>query len=1279
MTKEFLSVDDMQKLESFLNSNPERIEIEARIGEFRKGFKPGVNMSTFTHIQNSLARLTPEKGGSLEVTTSNTKAYSAGEFMMIEDLEFRDMPPFYRKKERKGVIDVPEWGYRISKAYEENLRSDDVKNIEFPKNTYRIKRRTSFNDRSQDGIFYGVQIDLTVVTHYDKGNAYETFEVELERKDKNLTSQKFLEMIKAIQFICQQLDKLYFTDFYKNPDDFDLAKKILKKRQELIMSTSQRSFAINNFNNIFGVRGKDKLALHRNEPVNIKIENLLDTSDYAVTSKLDGVRKFLFIDTNATYLVNPPFDIVQIPNIDSSVTVLDGELIDANTFYAFDVVFVGGRKITNKPLNQRLESLQSIKHKMIKTKKFHMSGDFYKDVKNALNDNEKFEEKGQKTDGLIIQAIKQPYVNQSTFKWKPIENLTIDFKVVHSSGNKYFLQSTGEKKIQKITEADVEKIKMLKHKTVEQKVVVVKELQRFKGTKKHPYNGTVTFEQGKFQNEKVDSRILEFVWNGKEFEAVRFRDDRPFPNRTDVAISIWNDINNPIHESTIRGEDFVVMRRFHNQIKRWMLEKYTIKGSSLLDIGSGRGGDLSKWSNQHLKVWAVEPDTENLKELKKRKEAMGYEDVNVINSGAEDTKKILKSVKNVDTIAAFFSLTFFGSNEEMMDGLVETIDRVLRKGGKFIGAVLDGEAVKDKADIETEAFSIKKKGHWSDKPFGNKIVTNINDPTSMVKDVEEYLFDFDVFEEKLEKIGVVLEKTHAHKFIDTGIDFLPKDAQVFSKLNRVFVFSRKQKLNIAEPVIILPADSSKPFVNDFDLELTRHSVISDSSVLFHAIVQTFSKKYLEAEDKVNFVDKVRKKFAHTLELEEYSKLGSGSLSDKLTKDYEKVVVNKDDAKNVGHAKMKQLLGNYEEWMGDTLELIQFISDRLNIDIYFINSSTRLPYVPEGEKKMSEQARCDILYKNRKSIVLLNINDLHYEVISENGKTIFKPDHPVIQAISCSKEKGPGYVLPGKQFSQLLKNSESKKKLFSVIKKKFNDVDEDTLHEIVESGKSDQEIYEMLKTHTSNEALGTGAWSQYDKKAAVGRAMSRVNDLKRWITESPKTYLDFGAGDCEITSAMKKSFKIPKVVAIDTRVNCSQEILKNIEHIVVSSDEKKIPVGTGEFDLVSCFQTLHHVENIESKLKEFSRIVKKGGLLVIREHNVNDPSVNMLVDIEHMIYDVTKKGVSFDEAKKEYPLFAHSASEWDVLFGAHGFKPVGKFEPRMRSNPTNHYYAAYKKQ
>jgi len=216
----------------------------------------------------------------------------------------------------------------------------------------------------------------------------------------------------------------------------------------------------------------------------------------------------------------------------------------------------------------------------------------------------------------------------------------------------------------------------------------------------------------------------------------QIRANKPLPNRTDYAGSIWDDINDPLEEKTLLGETFRLLRHSFNRIKKKLYEQIPDE-AILFEIGTGNGGQMSKWL-RFSKILGIEPDSEHIKEMwtrlesfdNKNKEASNYEPlkdrVNVVEGGGEETEKILsaakkwfgwetasskskltKKTKSKEDIKPFYivsmlSLSFFWKNVEMLNGLISTIQQLTteyrRAGGKevyFVFMTIEGHKVID--------------------------------------------------------------------------------------------------------------------------------------------------------------------------------------------------------------------------------------------------------------------------------------------------------------------------------------------------------------------------------------------------------------------------------------------------------------------------------------------------------------------------------------------------------------------------------------------------------
>lgn len=442
----------------------------------------------------------------------------------------------------------------------------------------------------------------------------------------------------------------------------------------------------------------------------------------------------------------------------------------------------------------------------------------------------KGEEIKHPTDGIILQPLGDYY--KQALKWKPESKLTIDFRVRRDNDEEVSLlisTKNGEK----------------------------------------PFIGTKRYSLGEGYRMKDvtlrDGMIGEFSYANGEFVFHRERKEKTSPNFIETAVSTWHSIHNPLREETVRGHSLQVMRRWHNTVKTNILSREVGKDKIIVDIGSGRGGDLSHWRKAGIRrIYAVEPNKENREEFKRRMYDMkDVNNIKIIGKNFQDRDGVLKKIEpedkdNIDAVVSFFSSTFFYKDKETFQGFLDTLSAL--RPAKFVCIVLDGSKVVEKmkkGKIVNQSFSIVK-GKESEGPFGNSITTTIFDKGSMVKDTEEYLFDFTHFATEMKKIGYSLKKGSDY-FLTS--DVLSEEASLFSELNRRFVFVKsKKKFGKAFDPFTLSEGESVELPNIFYPTLTALGVdVKDSLIraVLRSGVGEWGEKYLLDEDAT--VKKLKKK------------------------------------------------------------------------------------------------------------------------------------------------------------------------------------------------------------------------------------------------------------------------------------------------------------------------------------------------------------------------------------------------------------------------------------
>jgi hypothetical protein len=790
----------------YINNND--VEFEIRFGKFKgSNFTSGIDVNNFYRILSTFQYHTNNIYKQVSATSIVDKSYTIDNNVRLREETTNTENVFnYSTKQTLKNIDFINYFFRISISKENNIGTfDSIIQAGYPSAKYqstRYKKRWSFELISNiiDHPLSPFRIDFTHVngSYYNNNNVLipvNNYEIELEVINRPISN--FDQLWNGI---------IYMTELIQNtiyPITANKMSGIIKEfntifEKDIIAIDAKSDYKFNRYWRIVNVL---------NKPINLPLNVLKQGNKYAITDKADGTRKLLLFSETGVYLLYPPEETSQYLNIENNTeyyikdticnnlkgTVLDGEYLNINgvkTYLAFDILANKGKDIRNLSFTDRILTLKKLIDTYLKTNIYIKYKEYLfppEPLDNRINTlldiinitdptHKKFKNYGN--DGIIFNNISETYTNGTVYKWKPPEKLTIDF--LFKDGKLYSKKDNG---------------------------FVV-------------FNAPYIFDQA-----PQNGQIIELAWNytNKAFKLYRIRYDREQPNTITTAQNIFADIINPITESVLRGNSLDNARVYHNIIKKDLL-KYA--KSPLIDLGSGRGGDINKWFHYNLNVIAVEPNVNNLTDFEERLYNAGYYDkysphysdsrdndywikpngnkILLLENGAEDyqsiQKALIKSFKQntVKTITMFNVLTFFYSSEEYLDSLVKTINILLDKDGYYIGMYMDGSLIKDTLDKQGEIKGdewIIKKVEFNTTPFNNRIYIDLG-TTTIVKNQLEYLIDFDIFIKKLDEIGIKLIE---NKSIE--LDKFKGSTAQLNNLYKTFIFKRESKNNnLIEPI-----------------------------------------------------------------------------------------------------------------------------------------------------------------------------------------------------------------------------------------------------------------------------------------------------------------------------------------------------------------------------------------------------------------------------------------------------------------------------------------------
>jgi ubiquitin C-terminal hydrolase len=576
------------------------------------------------------------------------------------------------------------------------------------------------------------------------------------------------------------------------------------------------------------------------KPRNLERTDIIDlrTKDYSVTNKLDGERFMIVFNKLGLYAVNKRL-VDQIENTYfPSLTILDTELFDGR-FYVFDCMVYKGQDITSKNHEYRLKRASEISTYL----SYAIMKIFapVKETRNLLTFLHSKTDIYENNDG-IVYTPNDIYRSNNIYKWKFPEKMSIDFKV---------------RLIQRLLPMPSlldDDFKVSPYTYELQLYDKGKVLYGFRGSKMFP----LVEEEARFISDRplIDGGIYEFKYENEKFVMMRRRADKILPNFRTTGESVWNDIKNPFTEKELlqllydkklkelpvvdkevsvvdnevskevsRKDAFKKYREYHNLIKDALIQRYCAH-KMILDLGSGRGGDLGKYGKAKIEyLWAVEPFEDNYEEFKSRLKTSykSLQDKTVlIETDAQSTKKITDVMGNekADVITSFFSLSFFFFEDTNdLKKLVRTIASTLKVGGIFIGTTIDGERTEallhKKSPFEFEGGHLKWIHHQNVEVYMDGIVGTQT----------ESLVNFQLLIDELQKYDIVLEHT---EFFEGNLE-LTESLRKLNSLYRTFVFRRNPSTNI-DNIIRSESEDGKSLIDVVFKRLT----MSDYSDCFDA-------------------------------------------------------------------------------------------------------------------------------------------------------------------------------------------------------------------------------------------------------------------------------------------------------------------------------------------------------------------------------------------------------------------------------------------------------------
>ncbi|KAH3672060.1 hypothetical protein WICMUC_004461 [Wickerhamomyces mucosus] len=201
-------------------------------------------------------------------------------------------------------------------------------------------------------------------------------------------------------------------------------------------------------------------------------------------------------------------------------------------------------------------------------------------------------------------------------------------------------------------------------------------------------------------------------------------------NLDSTVISHYNKRTYDSRKSARSQSPIIKLRHFNNAIKYMLINKYTKPGYRVLDLGCGKGGDISKWEMAGIREYiGIDISDESIKEAVKRyrrhKPSFAVTFVTGDGFGAP-LPHVLRDFPHlnlsVDVVSMQFCLHYGFESEIKARMMIENVARSLRPEGIFIGTIPNSDFL---------MFKMKRLPP-GEKAFGNSLyrVTFLKNPPS---------------------------------------------------------------------------------------------------------------------------------------------------------------------------------------------------------------------------------------------------------------------------------------------------------------------------------------------------------------------------------------------------------------------------------------------------------------------------------------------------------------------------------------------------------------------
>lgn len=556
----------------------------------------------------------------------------------------------------------------------------------------------------------------------DKINKYEIELEYLDEKKAEINPANF----NSIKSIFALINPDYEGDFNYQNEIYNLAKYIspeyenyrekygLKKLLSQVITLSRT-----NYGEIYSARSSGKVYFATEKADGIR-----------AVAHIQGIKCVIIADKLYTYSGEIGGSPSKIHAAMPKQTIIEGELLPTGEFLAFDAMIIDGESLLDLPTSERLAKLSAACEILrrfceCRPKNFVRLEDLECDFRKVYEAKYPYA-----IDGMIITSGQTKYGETKHYKWKPIEDLTIDFLAMSPPktllGVPPFISRAGKHIYILFVGISYQMQSKLKIDFMPQYSKIFPDTR---GGSYYPiqFSPSENPRDYIFYDDRGDlsGKIIELRRKNGEWVFNRVRDDRQrekgyYGNDYEVAEKNYRSILNPLNFEDLwnfrqgyfaenAGETYKAGNAARRIIITAAIEKYMRKTHKLLDLAAGNGADIFRYEAADIEqVLCVERDKNALDELNSRRLSMVHNKkvqgkIAIFTMNADLTTPaatLIEQMRNynfypgaVDNIVCNFAVHYLCDTAENLANFVKLAATMLAVGGNILITTLNGTAI----------------------------------------------------------------------------------------------------------------------------------------------------------------------------------------------------------------------------------------------------------------------------------------------------------------------------------------------------------------------------------------------------------------------------------------------------------------------------------------------------------------------------------------------------------------------------------------------------------